>query len=171
MKRLHVAILAGQALSFALIIIFIFANQKFDLIESISGTNTDVSLQTARISACLVGIVGVMSIWLTWHYSSKSYRMKEMLVVCAWTHRVKSNGEWITFDKFLSQQHGYAVSHGLSDSKKLELQKEIEEGCGRPISDSDSNNSTDSELLQTKLGEGLALSKPKNLSQNLECRH
>lgn len=126
LDRTQIAVVTGQVLSFLLIITFIFANQRYDLLFSIGGVETDFSLKAAYVASCLVGLVGVVSVWITLHYLSKSNAMRELLVVCAWTHQVKMNGRWVSFREFLSNELGFEVSHGLCDSKLKELRGQVE---------------------------------------------
>jgi len=126
MKRIHLAVLFGQILSFALIITFIFANQRYGFIAALGDSPDAMPWLSAYFSACLVGVVGATSIWISWFYLNKSNAFRDMLVVCAWSRQVKRNGKWVSFETFLSEQHGYAVSHGLSDSKLMELKKEVD---------------------------------------------
>ena len=125
-KHRHSAILIAQALSYALIITFIFANEKFDLIGIFRPLDASYGSGTAYLAACLIGIVGAISIWLTWYYASKSSSIRDMLVICAWTHRVKSNGRWVSLEEFLTHQLGYVVSHGLSEAKLAEMGNEVD---------------------------------------------
>jgi len=39
----------------------------------------------------------------------------EMQYVCAWTHRIRSNGRWISFEDFLRQNLHINLSHGISE--------------------------------------------------------
>lgn len=126
MKRVHAAILVGQLLSYSLILTFIFANQQYQLTSVFGVGIPTLTFSSACLAACLVGLVGTINMWLTWYYISKSDTIRDMLVVCAWTGQVKSHGKWIPLDQFLTQQLGYAVSHGLSDSKLAELRAEID---------------------------------------------
>ena len=68
----------------------------------------------------------MISIWLTWYYATKSNSIRDMLVICAWTHRVKSNGRWLSLEEFFTAQLGYAVSHGLSEAKLMEMRNEVD---------------------------------------------
>ncbi len=64
--RKQQAILGAQALSYALIITFIFANAKFSLIDTWVGTENPTDAGSSYFAACLIGIVGAISLWLTW---------------------------------------------------------------------------------------------------------
>lgn len=129
MKRHHYAILTGQLLSYALIITFIFADRTFGLTGIFRGMDAHLEpaqWDTALISACLVGIIGAINIWLTTYYMHKSSTVQDWVVVCAWTHRVKQGGRWISLEDFLSQQLGCQVSHGLSEQGYASISNEID---------------------------------------------
>ncbi len=128
MKRHHYAIVTGQILSYALIITFIFADRTFDLTGIFHvgpDGKPDVS-DTAFTSACLVGIVGAVNIWLTFFYMQKSSVMQDWVVVCAWTHRIKQGNRWFSLEEFLSQQLGCQISHGLSEQGYKSISTEID---------------------------------------------
>ena len=127
MKRTQYAILIAQALSYALIITFIFADARFNLSGILRGEEIAISLRSAHIAASLIGIVGVISIWLTWQYMAKSSSMRDLLVLCAWTHRIKTKDGWVPLEKFFTDQLGYAVSHGMSDTQFKAMREEIDE--------------------------------------------
>ena len=38
---------------------------------------------------------------------------ERFLVVCAWTHRVKWEGRWVSLEEYLQRAHGVSVSHGM----------------------------------------------------------
>ncbi len=124
--RMQYAVLTAQALAYVLIITFIFANAQFDLIRPFSYNDVKFEGSSAYIGACLIGIIGTISLWLTWYYATKSNSIRDMLVICAWTHRIKSDGKWIPLEEFFTNQLGYAVSHGLSEARLLEMRKEID---------------------------------------------
>ena len=126
MKRVHYAILMGEALSYALIIVFIFADAMFGLTGVFRADTIAIPTEFANISACLVGIVGCINVWLTWYYMRKAATMRDWLIVCAWTHRIKRDGKWLTLEEFLSEHLGYQVSHGLSEPSLLDLRNEAD---------------------------------------------
>jgi hypothetical protein len=126
MKKVHYAILTGEALSYALIVVFIFADAMFDLTGVFRSDGITISPQFAYIAACLVAVVGCINVWLTWYYIQKANAVRDWLVICAWTHRVKQHGRWISLEEFLTGQLGYQVSHGLSDASIVRLRDEID---------------------------------------------
>ena len=52
---------------------------------------------------------------------------KNLLIVCAWTHQVLDDGEWICFEDYLKKHLGLTVSHGISEQARQEQMKYIEE--------------------------------------------
>jgi hypothetical protein len=71
-------------------------------------------------------MVGCINVWLTWYYIQKADRMRDWLVLCAWTHRVKHQGRWVRLEDFLAGQHGYRISHGISDPSLADLRAEAD---------------------------------------------
>ncbi len=124
--RNQYAIITAQLLAYFLMITFIFANARFNLIGSFVNQEVSMESSTAYIAACLIGIVGAISIWLTLYYTTKSNSIRDMLVICAWTHRVKTDGKWVPLEEFFTNQLGYAVSHGLSEARLIEMRQEID---------------------------------------------
>ena len=126
MRRIHYAILLGQVLSYALIVTFIFADATFGFVDNFVGDEPSVLFNAHTISACLIGIVGAASIWISFFYMRKSEAMKDWIVLCAWTQRVKSGSRWITITEFLSNTLGYKVSHGMSEEVVDQMRSELD---------------------------------------------
>lgn len=126
MRRIHYAILIGQLLSYALIVTFVFADSTFGFVESLVGDEPTFYSNTHFVSACLIGLVGAVSIWISTFYIRKSEAMRDWIVLCAWTQRVKSGNRWISISEFLSDSLGYKVTHGMSEEVVDELRSEID---------------------------------------------
>ncbi|MBE2212832.1 MAG: hypothetical protein IAE82_03100 [Opitutaceae bacterium] len=128
MKRHHYAIITGQLLSYALIITFIFADRTFNLTGVFypDARGAGGSWDLAFVSACLVGLVGAINVWITSYYMQKSSTVQDWVVVCAWTHRVKHGNRWVSLEDFLSEQLGCQVSHGLSEEGYSSISGEID---------------------------------------------
>lgn len=137
MRRIHYAILIGQLLSYALIVTFVFADSTFGFVDSLVGDQTTFYSNTHFISACLIGLVGAASIWISYFYIRKSEAMRDWIVLCAWTQRIKSGNRWISISEFLSDSLGYKVSHGMSEEVVDELRSEIDTNWKKiqPVSD------------------------------------
>ena len=119
MKKFHLTILAGEILSYTLIIVFIFADSVYDLTEVLGLDQRWFTPRTALVAACLIGLVGAINVWMTWNHLQRARAIRECLVVCAWSNRVKRDGQWIPLSEFLDKELGYQVSHGLSDPALL----------------------------------------------------
>lgn len=126
MKRVHYAILAGQVLSYSLIITFIFADMTFDLTSVFRVDGTPLSPSVAIAGACLIGMVGATNVWITYFYMQKSHTMRDWVVICAWTHRVKTGNRWMTIEDFLAETLGCQISHGLSEEAYHKLAGEVD---------------------------------------------
>jgi GAF domain-containing protein len=49
-----------------------------------------------------------------------------LLTVCAWTRKVLVNGEWLTFEQFLSEKLGYSVTHGIHPDAMNQIIRDVE---------------------------------------------
>ena len=126
MKRIHLTVLYGQILSYTLLVTFLFADMTFNLTSVFRTDHTAITPQTAYIGACLIMLVGAINVWLTWYYFSKSNQMRDWLVICAWTHRVKAGDRWMSMEDFLHHKLGYEVTHGLSDPALMDMRGELD---------------------------------------------
>jgi CHASE3 domain sensor protein len=54
-------------------------------------------------------------------------KLQQFVTVCAWTGRVKFQGEWLRLDQFLERQFSISVSHSLSQDAAEKMMREIEE--------------------------------------------
>lgn len=128
MKNIQYAILVAQALSYGLIITFIFADASFNLSGILNGDEVAITFKSAHIAASLIGIVGAASIWLTWQYMQRANEIRNFLTICAWTHQIKTTDGWVSLETFLTQKLGYDLSHGISDKTFQILLNEAKQG-------------------------------------------
>ena len=54
-------------------------------------------------------------------------KLHEFVTVCAWTNRVRFQGQWLRLDEYLKKQFNLTVSHSLSPEAAEEMRIEIEE--------------------------------------------
>ncbi len=71
--------------------------------------------------------------------SSQVKRLEEFVTFCAWTGRVRWNGEWVSVEKFLHDRYNLSISHGISEEAMSAFLKTVgrtpEEGEGPPPTD------------------------------------
>jgi len=62
-------------------------------------------------------------------------KLQEFVTVCAWTGRVRFQGQWLRLDEYLKKQFNISVSHSLSQEAAEKMRVEIEDlnrGIERP---------------------------------------
>ena len=55
-------------------------------------------------------------------------RVDTLVTVCAWSHTVKYQGEWISFEEYLLRQFKINTSHGISPAQAERIIKEVMDG-------------------------------------------
>ena len=70
------------------------------------------------VVACVLGATGVML------FMRRMHELETMITVCAWTHRVKYQGQWLSFEEYLRLRFDLRFTHGISEeaAKKLEME-------------------------------------------------
>jgi tetratricopeptide (TPR) repeat protein len=53
-------------------------------------------------------------------------RLEEIVVLCAWTGKVKINDRWVKIEEYLQHQLGLSVSHGISDELAARMIEELQ---------------------------------------------
>lgn len=70
------------------------------------------------VVACALGATGVAL------FMSRMHELETMITVCAWTHRVKYQGDWISFEEYLRKRFNLRFTHGISEEASRKLQME-----------------------------------------------
>lgn len=52
----------------------------------------------------------------------------QLQVVCAWTHRIRLQGKWVTLDEFLTDKLNVKISHGISPEALAQVKQELGKG-------------------------------------------
>ena len=50
----------------------------------------------------------------------------QLQVVCAWTHRIRLEGKWVTLDEFLTNKLNVKISHGISPEALAQVKRELD---------------------------------------------
>jgi hypothetical protein len=53
-------------------------------------------------------------------------RVDSLVTICAWSHTVEYQGEWISFEEYLLRRFNVNTSHGISPAEKEKIFKELE---------------------------------------------
>lgn len=79
----------------------------------------------------LTGLIYGFARWadaLERRYAEERARREELervVAICAWTGRVRWNGEWVRIEQFLSQRFGIQVTHTISDEALARFADEV----------------------------------------------
>jgi hypothetical protein len=57
----------------------------------------------------------------------------QLQVVCAWTHRIRIAGKWMTFEEFLKEHLHVNLSHGISPEAMEQFTREFDEKNQPPV--------------------------------------
>lgn len=86
---------------------------------------TSVVRWNERISWSLVGadvlIVGALIAVLL-----RLRRAEQILTVCAWSKTVRYEGEWVSYDEYLTRKFGISITHGISPEEARKMREMIE---------------------------------------------
>jgi integral membrane sensor domain MASE1 len=52
-------------------------------------------------------------------------RLEDFVTFCAWTGRVRWQGQWVSVEQFLHERYGVAISHGISEEAMGRLLEEL----------------------------------------------
>jgi len=70
------------------------------------------------IAACALGATGAVL------FMNRLHELETMITVCAWTHRVKYQGKWVSFEEYLRSRFNLSFTHGISEEAAKKLQME-----------------------------------------------
>ncbi len=70
------------------------------------------------LTACVLGATGAVL------FMNRMHELETMITVCAWTHRVKYQGQWLSFEEYLRLRFDLRFTHGISEEAANKLQME-----------------------------------------------
>jgi hypothetical protein len=96
----------------------------------IASTQMGVAVFAVAQTLVLTGLIYGFAYWadaLQRRFAAERARREELervVAICAWTGRVRWNGEWVRIERFLSERFGIQVSHTISEEALERLAKE-----------------------------------------------
>ncbi|HEY9248130.1 MAG TPA: CHASE3 domain-containing protein [Rariglobus sp.] len=85
--------------------------------------------QTVNIGMLVSAIV--LAATGAWMLLRRVHELETMITVCAWTHRVKFDGAWISFEEYLRKRFKFQFTHGISEEASNRLKQEAVEIMSR----------------------------------------
>ena len=93
----------------------------------LSQQHAEASAMSSQItSAVLIGAVA-MALMFIIIILLRLEKLQQVVTICAWTGRVKYEGQWVRLDEYLERRFGLSVSHGLSREAAENMAAEIKE--------------------------------------------
>jgi hypothetical protein len=98
----------------------------------ILSTQMGVAIFAVAQTVVLTGLIYGFAYWadaLERRYATERARREELervVAICAWTGRVRWNGEWVRIEKFLAQRFGIQVTHTISEEALERLAEEVD---------------------------------------------
>ena len=84
------------------------------------------ALSSQVTSVVLIGAVAMVLIFIIL-ILLRLEKLQQVVTVCAWTGRVKYEGQWVRLDEYLERRFGLSVSHGLSREAAEKMAAEMRE--------------------------------------------
>lgn len=83
------------------------------------------SLRLQAVSFAMLGLATLMAAAGFILFIRRVNELETMITVCAWTHRVKYRGKWLSFEDYLHERFQLEATHGISEdaAKKLMLEE------------------------------------------------
>lgn len=107
-------VLAYEAMGFATIIFFLWANEFLDLPCRLFGAPaTPVNWKESLFESVVVIIPAVLIIAFTRHFLRRMRYLEGFLLFCAGCKRVRVEGKWVSVDFYIRNHSAADVSHGL----------------------------------------------------------
>ncbi len=113
-KTLIERVLAYEIMGFGAIIVFLWANEIFDLPHVLFRVPaTPINWAESLFESVLVVLAALPILAFTRHFLRRIRYLEGFLLFCAGCKRVRVEGKWIAVDLFIRNQSAAEVSHGL----------------------------------------------------------
>lgn len=79
----------------------------------------DQTILFVLVGIAAIALIVIVSVLLRLEH------LRQIVTVCAWTGRVKYEGEWIRLEDYLNKRFGVSVSHGISKEAAEKMMQEM----------------------------------------------
>lgn len=104
-----------QIVCFAVIILFLWLDEIFDLPHYLFGSiETPVNIVESVLESVMILFVAIFCVWVSERFLSRIKVMEGMLPICANCKRIRDdNNHWWTVEKYIETRSNASFSHGL----------------------------------------------------------
>jgi len=93
-------------------------DEKLEEQTKAAALNRNMTIGMAMIEIILVAGIAFLVVRLT--------RLEQLVTVCAWSHRLLYEGQWVSLERYLEQRFGIKASEGISTEQAAKLMEEGE---------------------------------------------
>lgn len=113
-KGIAKTIIFYEIIGFGIVILFLFADEVFDLPHHIFGVPaTPINWVESFFEASLTLVLGVFTVLLTWRLLNRIKYLEGFLPVCLFCKKIRVDDEWTPIETFISEHSAAEFSHGL----------------------------------------------------------
>ncbi len=108
------SLLVFQAIGFAVQIALIWADEAFDLANTVFGQpKVPFNYIEAFSESAIALTLGALVLWYTARLVSHIKYLEGLISLCAYCHKVHLDGKWLPLEDFLSSRSEASFSHGF----------------------------------------------------------
>jgi len=113
-KRLTKTILLYESIGFGIVILFLWADEVFDLPHHILGAPaTPINWIESALESTLTLGLGIFTIILTWNLLKRIKYLEGFVPVCLFCKRVRVDDQWIDMETYIIDHSEAEITHSL----------------------------------------------------------
>jgi CHASE3 domain sensor protein len=97
---------------------------ELQALDALANTSALAAHRTGKLQVLSLSM-GILAISLTlysiWFFARRERALESMITVCAWTKRVKYEGQWISFEQYLRARFHIEFTHSISEEAARKL--------------------------------------------------
>lgn len=113
-KSLTKTILLYESIGFGIVILFLWADEVFDLPHHILGAPaTPINWLESALESTLTLGLGIFTIILTWNLLKRIKYLEGFVPVCLFCKRVRVNDQWMDMETYIIEHSEAEITHSL----------------------------------------------------------
>ena len=125
-------LIASEATIFLAVLAVLSLDELLDLPAMLFGdTPSFYRVSEFLMEAALIGILGLVSLWITLVLLRRARHAESFLRVCGWCKKISVEYHWIPFEDYIAKTYHTQSSHGICEGCKARLLHEAHERKAR----------------------------------------